>query len=189
MKLIVGLGNPGSRYVNTRHNAGRAVVEAIAQSRSLKLEKKKSLQAWTAVFDWEGVRAVLAVPDQFMNVSGEAARLLAAHFSIDLKNDFLAVVDDIALPFGKLRLRSRGSAGGHNGLKSFEAQLQTQSYARLRIGVGASNGEPLADYVLARFQKEELKAMPELLEKSGEACRLWVSQPADKAMNVVNSDK
>lgn len=187
MKLIIGLGNPGSRYEATRHNAGRAAVEFFAREHSLKFEKKKSLKAQIAKLDWDEVSVTLAIPDLFMNESGVAVNLLVRHFEISFKTDLLVLIDEVALPFGKLRLRGKGSAGGHNGLKSVEAALGSQDYARLRIGVGANlSPAGLADYVLSRFQPEELKALPSVLEKTYEACRIWSTQPLARAMNAVN---
>ena len=187
MKLIVGLGNPGSRYERTRHNAGRAAVEFIAREHLLRFEKKKSLKSQIAKFIWEDTPVVLAFPDLFMNESGAAISLLVRHFEISFKTDLLVLIDEVALPFEKLRLRGKGSAGGHNGLKSVEAFLNSQEYARLRIGVGSTlEFADLAEYVLSRFRTEELKLMPSVLEKASEACRIWSTQSLTRAMNAVN---
>lgn len=188
MKLIVGLGNPGTRYAGTRHNAGRRLVEYIAGKHSLKPVKKKPLHASLVSFEWENHPVILAWPETFMNVSGEAVGALVRHFDLDPAKDLLVAVDDTALPFGKFRLRARGSDGGHHGLASVQGVLGTAHYARLRFGIG-SPVKPLLtleDYVLSPFNKEEAKAMGRVLEKGSEACRLWTTQTAAAAMNAVN---
>ncbi len=124
-----------------------------------------------------------------MNISGEAVQLLVQHFEIDATKNLLVVMDEAALPFGQYRLRSKGSAGGHNGLKSIETALGTSHYSRLRLGIGSAETalQPLENFVLSRFSKEEKAAWPEVLERGSQACSLWVQQPIAKAMNVVNA--
>ena len=192
MKLIVGLGNPGTQYAKTRHNAGRVLVETIARRQKLQFSEKKSLFAGVASFDWEGVPVVLSYPTTYMNESGKAVACLLAHFGVKSGQDLLVVVDDAALPFGKLRLRKKGSDGGHNGLKSIEQVLAVSDYPRLRIGIGPfeeTAAAPFEEYVLSAWTPGEKKALPDVLEKAGEACRLWVTQPIEAAMNAVNPDK
>lgn len=194
MKLIVGLGNPGSRYSHTRHNAGRLLVESIARECAVKWKVQKSLKASVASTHFDSEEVSLAFPETFMNVSGEAVSLLVRHFSIDIQRDLLIVMDEMALPFGKWRLRSRGSDGGHNGLKSIQAALISSQYPRLRMGIGpqemavSSKGKPVfEEYVLERFGREESEAMPAVLEKGLQACKLWATRPIADAMNVVNA--
>lgn len=187
MKLIVGLGNPGSRYDATRHNAGKSLVEWIADSKALRFSKKSSLKAAIICFNWKDHSVGLAYPETFMNVSGEAVRLLVEHFEINIKIDLLIVVDDSALPFGRLRLRSRGTDGGHNGLKSVERALGTSAYPRLRLGVGSPDpAESLEDYVLSSFSSDEKHAFPEFIERGAKACELWVARGIAAAMNHAN---
>ncbi|MSR77813.1 MAG: aminoacyl-tRNA hydrolase [Candidatus Omnitrophica bacterium] len=191
MKLIVGLGNPEPKYFETRHNAGRLLAGFIASRFSLKWHFKKSLLASTALFSWGGQETILAYPATYINVSGEALKLLTQHFDINISNDLLVVVDDAAIPLGNLRLRPKGSSGGHNGLKSIEASLGTQQYARLRFGIGATEDissleVPLEEFVLERFTKLEQKKLPGLFKKGEEACRLWATGPLEKAMNSIN---
>jgi PTH1 family peptidyl-tRNA hydrolase len=193
-KLIVGLGNPGDAYAETRHNAGRRLIEFIVSRHSIRFSKKTKLNAFVVSFSWEGHEVVLAYPDLFMNLSGAGVRKLVEHFSIVPGKNLLIAVDDVALPFGSLRLRSRGSDGGHNGLKSVNAELQNSGYARLRLGVGRQEKKdellmPLEEYVLSPFSKTEKKQIPAFLERGYEACRLWISQTIDKAMNNVNSNQ
>lgn len=188
MKLIVGLGNPGSEYADTRHNAGRLLIEYAASSEKISLIRKKTLKAYAASLEWKGRPVLLAYPDTWMNLSGEAVKVLVRHFEIDPKKDLLVVVDDLALPLGRLRLRAKGSDGGHNGLKSIHGALQTDHYARLRIGIGAYN--PIADYeqfVLERFRSSEKKRLKKVLEEGLPACRIWATESASAAMNAVNA--
>lgn len=185
MKLIVGLGNPGDRYSDTRHNAGRRLVEFAAKRQGVSFSKKKAFEASFVTLDWEGQPVTLAYPETFMNVSGKAVFALVRHFEIDPRKNLLIVVDDIALPLGRLRLRARGSDGGHNGLKSIQEVLG-EEYPRLRLGIGCETTGEVEDYVLSPFRPAEKKILKEVLEKGYEACRLWVSQPFSAAMNVVN---
>lgn len=196
MKLIVGLGNPGDVYTRTRHNIGRRLVESIAAREKAPFSAKKSQKAALAEVNWD-LPVLLAFPLTFMNLSGEAVAALVKYRKIDATRDLLIVVDDIALPFGKFRLRGEGSAGGHNGLASIEAHLGSRTYARLRIGIGArgegdvpglaNREEPLRDYVLGAFKPAEEKRMKDLLSCGAEACRSWASEPLANAMNRTNS--
>ena len=124
-----------------------------------------------------------------MNESGDPVKRLVEHFEIDFKSDLLVVVDDVALPFGKLRLRAEGSDGGHRGLRSIEEALGSQSYARLRIGIAPAESVkvPLEKYVLEPFRAEEEKELKKVLERGVEACRLWLSEPMERAMNFANN--
>jgi len=195
-KLIVGLGNPGNRYTATRHNAGRWLIESLSGHLGVRLSGKKKLQSSVAEAEWENQSVVLAHPETFMNLSGEAVYKLVRQHGIEVQQDLLVVVDDLALPFGCLRLRTRGSSGGHNGLKSIETVLGTSDFARLRIGIGrpaeeneAVGRNPVSDYVLSRFTPEEKAVFPGFLASRGiEACRLWISGSAEAAMSVVNTD-
>ena len=196
MKLIVGLGNPIKKYFGTRHNIGREVVEFIGREHHLKFSHYKYLESNTAEFHDGETRVVLAYPEQYMNLSGHSVRYLVRHFQIDPLTQLLIVLDDVALPFGRLRLRPKGSDGGHNGLKSIQDAILTMDYARLRIGIGPqlqSNEQDtlmsipeLDKYVLAPFNKEEQENLGPLLEKSAEACKHWISRSIEDAMNIVN---
>ena len=193
MKLIVGLGNPGSRYSSTRHNAGRLLVESIASEAAASFKVQKKLKASTASVRFGAEDILLIYPETFMNVSGETMELLARDFEINLHRDLLVVIDDIALPFGKWRLRSRGSDGGHNGLKSIQQALGTSAYARLRMGIAPENAAlslegkiPLEKFVLESFDRTESRALPEVLKKGMQACKLWATRPIEQAMSAVN---
>ncbi|MFA5167921.1 MAG: aminoacyl-tRNA hydrolase [Candidatus Omnitrophota bacterium] len=197
MKLIVGLGNPGDEYAGTRHNIGRRLMEFIAGEEKVKFALKKSQKAAIASVSWNGEALHLAYPLTYMNLSGEAIAAIVKHWKIAVDKDLLVVVDDVALSFGKFRLRSNGSSGGHKGLASIEEHLGSREYPRLRIGIGlredkttakpAGSDEPLRDYVLSAFNIAEEKKMKELLEKGMEACRAWAVEPLPKAMSRVNA--
>jgi len=193
VKLIVGLGNPGSRYSHTRHNAGRLLVEYLAREAAASFKMQKKLKAQVAPAKFGGEDISLVYPETFMNVSGETLALLTQHFEVDLRHDLLIVVDDIALPFGKWRLRSRGSDGGHNGLKSIQRALGTSAYARLRMGIAPENTAlspegkiSLEEFVLESFDRTESRALPKTLERGAQACKLWAAQPIEQAMSAVN---
>lgn len=196
MKLIVGLGNPGDEYARTRHNIGRRLMEFIVGKEKVKFSVKKSQRAAVASIPWNGELLCLAHPMTYMNLSGEAVAALVKYWKVVPEKDLLVVVDDVALPFGKFRLRGEGSSGGHNGLASIEAQLGGRAYPRLRIGIGPHQNktaaglggfdESLRDYVLGVFSVAEEKKMDALLEKGMDACRAWVAEPLTKAMNKVN---
>jgi PTH1 family peptidyl-tRNA hydrolase len=196
MKLIVGLGNPGDEYARTRHNIGRRLIEFLAGEEKVKLASKKSQKAAVASVSWDRETVCLAHPLTFMNLSGEAIAALVKYWKITPEKDLLIVVDDVALPFGKFRLRGEGSSGGHNGLASVEEYLGTREYARLRIGIGSCENKvaggsmgsegSLRDYVLSAFNAAEEKKMQALLAKGIEACGAWALEPLAKAMSRVN---
>ncbi len=193
MKLIVGLGNPGTEYEFTRHNIGRRLLEFIASKEGVKFASKKSQKAAIASVSWGGETVHLAHPLSYMNLSGGPVASLVEYLKIKADEDLLIVVDDVALPFGKFRLRGGGSAGGHNGLASIEEHLGSREYPRLRIGIGAWEPEgaasfpgELRDYVLSSFGSSEEKKMKKLFECGLEACRAWVQEPFTKAMNQIN---
>ena len=197
MKLIIGLGNPGDEYTRTRHNIGRRILESIAAQENVKFASKKSQQVALASVSWSGEAVFLAYPLTYMNLSGEAVAALVKYQKIEASKDLLVVVDDVALPFGKFRLRFEGSSGGHNGLASIEERLGSREYPRLRIGIGDPEtgspakvfgfSGPLRDYVLAGFNAAEEKKMSALFENGMEACRAWALEPHAKALNKVNA--
>ena len=164
--LVVGLGNPGEKYENTRHNVGFKVLDEFAEERNAKFETIKLGDVATA--KWKGRTVVLLKPSTFMNLSGKAVNYYMQKEKIPL-DKVMIITDDIALPFGKLRLKGKGSDGGHNGLKSIQEVLGTTNYARLRFGVGNEfhKGQQV-DYVLGEWDKEELKTLPERIKTATE---------------------
>lgn len=193
-KLIVGLGNPGSKYSETRHNTGRMTVEYLGKIEGWPFTRRESLKASVSKPALTGNRVVLALAETYMNLSGEAVSELVSHYSVNPETDLLIVVDDLALPFGVLRLRGQGSDGGHKGLRSIQACLGTARYARLRMGIGHPQDPghlemprpEVEDYVLSFFSSEEKEGLGKFVEKGAQACRLWTRESLDKAMSVVN---
>ena len=185
MKIIVGLGNPGMKYAGSRHNTGFAALTQLADRYRISLNKKE-LKSITGHGTIEGERVVLAMPQTFMNLSGEAVQPLL-HFYKCTAADLIVLYDDCELDAGRLRIREKGSAGGHNGMKSIIASLGTEEFPRVRIGVGKKpEGWDLADYVLGRFPAEELPVMREACEKAGDAVRMIISEGVAKAQNMYN---
>ena len=183
--LITGLGNPGSVYAETRHNIGSQVVRYFARKHGSSLSKSLKVRGELAQGHVRGTKFILLLPLTYMNRSGESVRYCATHFNLELTKT-LIVSDDVDLPWGAIRLRERGSAGGHNGLKSVEQHLGTQDYPRLRIGVGRPQGEVLADYVLGPLAPEEKRSLPQVLEKASCVLELWMAEGIKAAMNVAN---
>lgn len=167
MKLIVGLGNPGKAYTKTRHNVGFMVLDALMQELNLKPQNK--FKAEFAQTTLHGEVVYLLKPQTFMNLSGESVRLIKDFYKIE-DPDILVIYDDLDLPVGKLRLREKGSSGGHNGIKSIISHLHHQDFKRLRIGIDKNPLIPTADYVLGQFLKTDQDNLKKGLEKAVQAC-------------------
>jgi peptidyl-tRNA hydrolase, PTH1 family len=183
MKLIVGLGNPGRRYAGTRHNVGFNVLDLLAERHALEWE---SAPADAVMAKWRAAGVLLAKPLTFMNLSGHAVGELLRYFKIDLP-DLFVVVDDVNLELGRLRTRRGGSAGGHNGLKSLIAQLGTDQFARLRVGVGRGDSRrDLADHVLATFDADERPIVDDAVGRTADAVELFIEQGIGPVMNRFN---
>jgi PTH1 family peptidyl-tRNA hydrolase len=183
MKVIAGLGNPGPRYKGTRHNVGFAVVDEISRRHGLTFESSPSE---AVVAKWRDRGTLIVKPLTFMNLSGQAVGELARYFKVE-PPDVLIVVDDVHLPLGRLRIRARGSAGGHNGLKSIEAHLGTDEYPRLRVGVGReSGGIEMSDHVLMRFDPDERGVIDETIGKAVDAVETFLQEGIDVVMNRYN---
>jgi len=187
--MIVGLGNPGREYRDTRHNVGFMVVDAITSRHGLTLSLAPSQVPETLVAKRFGVDPLLvAKPLTFMNNSGDAVAALARYYDVGA-SDLLIVVDEVALPFGRLRARARGSAGGHNGLKSVIARLGTTEFARLRLGIGRGDvRRDLADHVLSRFEADEQPALEEFITRAADAAEMFAVDGIGKVMNTYNPD-
>ena len=184
--LIVGLGNPGKEYVGTRHNIGFRIVQAMAEKHRIKFKHASHLAGDIATGEISGKRGVLLLPTTFMNSSGDAVRKCVQAFNVPV-DQMMVVCDDVALPIGTMRIRSKGGTGGHNGLKSIQAHLNTEYYARLRIGVSPPGNEDLADYVLGRFTKEELTMIEEITQKAVDVLELWLAAGIAIAMQTANA--
>ena len=185
MKLIVGLGNPGMEYVKTRHNAGFLLIDRLCEKLDLTLDKSKC-KAIYGIYRHKGEKIIIAKPQTYMNLSGNAVRYWMQQEKVPLEN-VLIIVDDLALPFGTLRLKGKGSDAGHNGLKHIAEILGTQNYARLRFGIG--NDFPKGhqvDYVLGNFTEEDMKTMEERLETAGNIIKSFCLAGINITMNQFN---
>ncbi len=182
--LIVGLGNIGVEYANTRHNMGFMVLDAWAQASNILFESGR--YGYTATVSFKGRRFTLLKPSTYMNLSGKAVRYWMNELKIPLEN-LLVISDDLNIPFGTVRLRKNGSAGGHNGLTNINELLGTQEYARIRMGIGNDFGRGhQVDYVLGELSDEEKEQMPELSKKVIEGIKAFATIGPDRAMNVLN---
>ncbi len=185
MKIVVGLGNPGDRYAKTRHNVGWMVVDRLAEEAGWAGRARTRDASAIATGRFRGLDLVLAKPLTFMNDSGLAVRKLLAREHAPL-SDVLVVADDFALPFGKLRFREGGGAGGHNGLRSIIDELETEKFSRLRVGIGEP-GRTAVDHVLSTFAPDERQRLDELLDATAEAVEAWAREGTSKAANRFNT--
>lgn len=186
MYLIVGLGNPGREYQNTRHNIGFEVIETLAEEEKIvMLEHKHKAVIGKGYIG--GEKVILAKPQTYMNLSGESVRQILDYYKIDEKENLIVISDDISLPPGKLRIRKKGSAGGHNGLKNIIAHLGHDEFMRVKMGVGEKPaGFDLADYVLGHYSTEERKVMDRARKDGAEAVRSIMADGVETAMNKFN---
>ncbi len=186
MKIVVGLGNPGPEYVFSRHNAGWLAIDHIQNRLSCGAPRLQfSSMSWS--FFHAGEKVLLLKPLTYMNLSGKAVGEAAEYLNIPWK-DVLVIYDDVALPFGKLRMRSSGSAGGHKGMLSILGRAKTAKVPRLRIGVGAApDSQGIVSWVLGSFCDQERKDLPLLLDRSAEAVESWITVGTDMTMNLVNA--
>lgn len=188
MYLIVGLGNPGDKYAGTRHNIGFSAITYLSDRFQIPLNQNKHKAIFGTGYI-SGEKVILAMPQTFMNLSGESVRPLADFFKVPPEN-ILVIFDDISLPVGQLRIRKKGSAGGHNGIKSIISHLGTEEFPRIKIGVGEKpEGWDLADHVLARFPKEQEAQVRESLSDATDACEKLLSEGIEAAMNLYNQKK
>lgn len=186
MYIIVGLGNPERKYDGTRHNIGFSAITALADANHISIDTKKH-KALIGKGVIAGQKVILAEPLTYMNLSGESVRELVDYYKIDPSEELIVIYDDINLEPGRLRIRAKGSAGGHNGIKNIISHLGSQEFLRIRIGVGEKpSGWDLADYVLSRFPKKEEPVIREALEKAADACSIIMTQDINAAMNQYN---
>lgn len=180
IRLVAGLGNPGREYQRTRHNVGFMVLDRLAADAQLPWDYSEK---WGAA--WAKSDVILAKPATFMNRSGEPLSALVNFYKIDA-SEILVVLDDFALPLGRLRLRSQGSSGGHNGLESIFEHLGTEAVPRLRVGIGAAPSAGAVDYVLSRFFEEEQPVLDAAINRAAEAVKCAIDKGLFAAMNVFN---
>lgn len=185
MKLIVGLGNPGKKYEGTRHNVGFMVIDAYCHKYGAKLTAKRKFHGMVGELALDGQPVILLKPETYMNRSGEAVRAVQEFYGLDA-TDILIVHDDLDLPTGKIRVRQKGSAGGHNGLKSIIEHLGTEAFHRLKIGIDRPASLSTVDYVLGRFTKAERVHIDEAILKSVDVLDDWVKQDILYVMNKYN---
>jgi len=181
IRLVVGLGNPGAEYERTRHNVGFNVVDSIASEWGLTWQHAKS---WHALWA-KGEKAILVKPASYMNRSGEPLSAVANFYKI-APSEILVVLDDMALELGRLRLRTEGGTGGHNGLESIIVHLGTEAIPRLRIGIGAAPSAGAVDYVLGRFFEEEIPVVKETIQRAADAVKCAIDKGVLSAMNLFN---
>ena len=186
MFLIVGLGNPTKQYEKTRHNIGFDVMDALADKYNISISENKH-KALCGKGVIEGMKVVLAKPQTYMNLSGESVAELVNYYKLDPESELIVVFDDISLEPGNIRIRKKGSAGGHNGIKNIIAMTGTQNFMRIKVGVGEKpKGWDLADYVLGHFSPQERTLMDEAALRAADAIRTIITQGADVAMNEFN---
>lgn len=185
MKMIIGLGNPGKQYEKTRHNIGFHVIDELANRLNAPAMQSKFNGMYTVIHTSEG-KVMLVKPLTYMNLSGECVRPLLDYYDVEI--DQIAVIyDDLDFSPGELRLRQKGSAGGHNGMKSLIAHLGTDKFNRIRMGIGRPvSGMKVSDYVLSSFSKEEAPLIEETVRKSADACEEWLKSPFLEVMNKFN---
>lgn len=186
MYIIVGLGNPKKEYENTRHNIGFDVIDKLAEQENISVLEKKH-KAIIGKGYVAGQKCILAKPQTYMNLSGESVRELIDYYKVDETGELIVISDDISLDVGQLRIRKKGSAGGHNGLKNIIAHLGHDQFMRIKMGVGEKpKGYDLADYVLGHFSKDERVVMDKATERAADAIRMMITEDADAAMNEYN---
>lgn len=189
MFIIAGLGNPTSQYEGTRHNIGFDVMDALAEKYNISISEKKH-KALCGKGVIEGEKVLLVKPQTYMNLSGESIAEILNYYKLDAEEDFLVVFDDISLAPGNIRIRKKGSAGGHNGIKNIIAMTGTQNFKRIKVGVGEKPKEwDLADYVLGRFSDEDRKKVNDAIEDAIGAVSMILRGETDQAMNCYNAKK
>jgi peptidyl-tRNA hydrolase, PTH1 family len=186
LKLVVGLGNPGPEYAETRHNLGFKVVEALEEVLATEVKKQK-FGARVGEGSYKGQRVMLMKPWEFMNRSGQAVATAVGFFKLPLA-DVLVISDDFALDTGRIRLRANGSAGGHNGLNDIIAKLGTNAFARCRVGIGHVSGAEAVSYVLGRPTGDEKPLLNDAILRARDAALCWVEFGINKAMNLFNTE-
>ena len=189
MYIIAGLGNPGKEYENTRHNIGFDVIDRLAEEENIAVMESKH-KALIGKGYVAGQKVILAKPQTFMNLSGESIREIVDYYKVDDTAELIVISDDISLDVGQIRIRKKGSAGGHNGIKNIIANLGSSVFPRIKVGVGEKpKGYDLADYVLGKFSKEDRVLMEEGYDLACEASALIMQGAIDQAMNEYNQKK
>lgn len=183
MKLVVGLGNPGARYSNTRHNLGFQALDVLVGRHGIDREQKR-FESWLAPLRWPGEKVLLAKPQTYMNLSGRSVQQLIYWYKLDLE-DLIVIYDDLDLPAARVRIRSQGGAGGHKGMSSIISALGSQEFARVRIGIGRPSHETV-DWVLGQISQEEKEMFASALTRAADAVEAWTRRGILAAMNEYN---
>lgn len=185
MKCIIGLGNPGRKYEKTRHNIGFMVIDELARRYNFTLNKGKYENDYAIEFI-QGEKVMFVKPQPFMNLSGQSVRPLIDYYNIDIE-DIVVLYDDLDLPTGKIRLRQQGGHGGHNGIRSLITHLGTKQFKRVRVGIGRpTDSQPIVDYVLQPFSKEQQEQIQLSIVDCADACEQWLKNPFIEVMNQYN---
>lgn len=184
MYAIIGLGNPDKKYEKTRHNVGFDVIDELAEQMGIEVKTKRH-KALCGIGTIGSEKVVLVKPQTYMNLSGESVRAVMDFYKLDAKSDIIVVSDDISLPVGKIRIRTKGSAGGHNGLKSIISHAGTDGFTRIKVGVGAKEGD-LVKHVLGKFSKQDRVFVDDAIRDAASAAELIVMYGAQTAMNKYN---
>lgn len=185
MNVIVGLGNPGKQYENTKHNIGFITLDQLAEQHGIKINKIKH-KALVGEGIIAGRKVLLVKPQTFMNLSGQSVREVVSYYHVE-PEDLLVIYDDVDLPLGSLRIRSKGSAGSHNGMKSILYDLQEDGFPRIRIGIGAERRMDLASYVLGNFDKEDREPMKQAVSRAAAAVERYLAEGIEAAMSEYNT--
>lgn len=185
MKCIIGLGNPGKKYVKTRHNVGFMVIDELARRHHFQLSKEKFNGLYTIELI-DGEKVAFLQPQTFMNLSGDCILPFIDYYKVDLAN-IIVLYDDLDLPVGKIRLRQKGGHGGHNGLRSTIDRLGTRNFKRLRVGIGRpKTNQPIVDYVLNKFSREQQEDVQLSINLAADACEQWLKEDFNQVMNAFN---
>ncbi len=187
MYIIIGLGNPGKKYENTRHNMGFIAIDRLAEKHNIQVDKIK-FKALVGDGRIAGQKVLLVKPQTYMNLSGESVREVANYYKVNT-NDIIVIYDDLDLPLGHIRIRKSGSAGTHNGMKSVVYQLRSDQFPRIRIGIGGNGDENIINYVIGGFKKEEVKILEDTVDNVVSAIECVISESLDIAMNRYNTKK
>lgn len=190
MKLIVGLGNPGRIYINSRHNIGFSVVKALSQAHKIALKKESGIVCLSGKGRIASDNVVLALPLTFMNLSGSAVKGLIKKYKIEPGN-LLVVCDDLDLEFGRLKIKAKGSSAGQRGLKSIIGELASEDFCRLRVGIGRPFKEEagISEYVLGPFNKKEKGRLGGIIEEAISCCEIWITKGITESMNIFNRSR
>ncbi|MDR3242363.1 MAG: aminoacyl-tRNA hydrolase [Clostridiales Family XIII bacterium] len=187
MHVIVGLGNPGARYKNTRHNIGFVIVDRLAEKNGIRIEKKKWLALVGEGFI-SGRKALLVKPQTYMNLSGESVARIMNFFKPGIEN-LTVIYDDVDIPMGRIRIRKEGGAGTHNGMRSLLCHLQNEGFPRVRVGIGRERREGLEEFVTGNFSEPDLQVMEAASARAAEAVERLLGEGVDAAMNLYNIRK